>query len=136
MISALTFAWLCLSTMFLILWLIHLRINNAGIVDLGWGMGFIMLVLIYTDHFEGYYLRDLMLISLIVVWGLRITFFLIKRLAHERGEDGRYQIIRQAWGRHIALKFFILFSKRIAQPRLSQLTSLPLTSSLQSLPTG
>ncbi len=101
--------FLSVALLFFILWVIHLRIKNAGIVDVGWGLGFIMLCGIDIAYGQGLNLRNSLLLLMVVLWGSRITFFLIKRISREGHEDKRYQKMRDSWGRPIALKFLFFF---------------------------
>lgn len=95
--------------LFFVIWLIHLALKNAGVVDIGWGLGFILLCGIDVMLGNGFNLRNTLLFIMVTLWGLRIALFLIKRIAVEKDEDRRYQKIRQEWGNNIALKFFFFF---------------------------
>lgn len=95
--------------LFFILWIIHIFLNNAGVVDVGWGMGFIILSGIYSWMGQGFNFRNTLYFILVSLWGLRIVFFLLKRLVKEGYEDRRYQKIRKDWGGNMTLKFFFFF---------------------------
>lgn len=76
-----------------LLWILSLRIKNAAIVDVFWGIGFVILSWIgfyYSEH-EYRYLLPL----LVTIWGLRLSYHIAKRT---RGapEDRRYKAMRQA----------------------------------------
>lgn len=95
--------------LFLILWLVHLWFKNAGIVDVGWGIGFIILCGVYFVQSSALEARHALFFLMVALWGLRITLFLLKRLLHDREEDKRYQRLRQEWGSQLNLKFFFFF---------------------------
>lgn len=95
--------------MFFMIWVIHLFLKNAGVVDVGWGLGFIILCGIYIVLGEGFNLRNTLFFLMVALWGMRIVLFLINRLASDREEDRRYQKIRNEWGGNIALKFLFFF---------------------------
>ena len=40
-------------TLFLLIWVVHLVLKNAGIVDIGWGLGFILLCVVYILNGHG-----------------------------------------------------------------------------------
>ncbi len=95
-------------SMMLILWLIHLKIKNAGIVDVGWGLGFILLSCVYAMMGEPT-LRSRLMVVMVGLWGIRIVQLLLRRIFTDKEEDKRYQKIRSDWGSHISLKFFFFF---------------------------
>lgn len=96
-------------SLFFGIWLIYLVCKNAGIVDVGWGLGFMILCGIYIVMGEGWTLRNVVLMIMVGLWGMRIVLFLLKRLMHDQEEDRRYQQIRRDWGKHIDLKFMLFF---------------------------
>ncbi|PWH16542.1 MAG: hypothetical protein DDG59_09245 [Anaerolineae bacterium] len=81
------------------LWLLSLRIHNAGIVDVFWGIGFVMVVwgafLLSGDEFVP---RKLLIGSLVTVWGLRLAMHILIR-NWGKPEDFRYAAWREAAGR-------------------------------------
>ena len=101
--------FLSVSSLMCCLWLIHLALKNAGVVDIGWGLGFIILSGLYFFNGVGFNLRNSMCYTMVVLWGLRISLFLIKRTFTEGREDQRYQKMRREWGKHISLKFLFFF---------------------------
>lgn len=94
--------------MMLFLWLLHLAIKNAGVVDIGWGLGFILISGIYLLMGEPTWRSRIMFI-MVALWGLRIVHLLIRRIRREKDEDRRYQKIRSEWGGNLNLKFFFFF---------------------------
>jgi len=107
--------------MMLVLWVIHVRIGNASIVDPGWAFGLPLLATAYAVLGSGYVLRKWLLAGMVVVWGTRLGLHLLLRiLGHP--EEGRYQELRRQWKTHLALKFFIFFQ---FQALLDVFLSLP-----------
>jgi len=57
-----------------LLWLLNLRLKNASIVDIFWGLGFIIVFWITTwlnlDSFSN---RTILLGTLVSIWGLRLS---------------------------------------------------------------
>ncbi len=94
--------------MMFLVWLIHLPLKNAGIVDVAWAFGLALLAAIYALLGDGDILRKWIFASLVIVWGLRLTVHLFVRVTgHE--EDGRYAQMRKEWGGNIPLKFLAFF---------------------------
>jgi steroid 5-alpha reductase family enzyme len=80
------------------LWIVSLPLRNASIVDIFWGTGFIVMGLYYflvspnSSHFRG-----LLVLSMTVIWGLRLTLHLAIRNTGA-GEDFRYAAWREESG--------------------------------------
>ena len=100
--------------LFFAMWIYHLIIKNAAIVDVGWGLGFILLCLIYILEGHGFNLRNTICLIMILLWGLRIVFYLLKRFTAEKEEDKRYKKIRQGFGEMAWLKFLLIFEFQAA----------------------
>ena len=81
----------------LLVWLVSLRLNDAGIIDLVWGLGFVLVVWavwLRSDHPQS---THWILPVLTTVWGLRLSGYLAWR-NHGQPEDRRYQEMRWKWG--------------------------------------
>ena len=81
----------------LLFWLMSIPLRNVAIVDLAWGLGFILvanLTLILTG-IEG--ISSWLLPLLTTIWGLRLSGYLYWR-NHGKPEDKRYQAMRQHRG--------------------------------------
>lgn len=106
----------------LILWLFCVQKRNAGIVDLGWGVGFILTMLSFFALGDGSLSKTLVLLIMVAVWGGRLTWFLFRRFDIDK-EDPRYAHMRLKWGEeHSDFKFLILF---VFQGVLITVLSLP-----------
>jgi steroid 5-alpha reductase family enzyme len=81
-----------------LLWLLSLRLKDASIVDPFWGGGFVIANWLYfsltDDGFNG---RQWLLTLLVTIWGLRLSFYLLRRNLG-KGEDFRYQTWREEEG--------------------------------------
>ncbi|HMY35813.1 MAG TPA: DUF1295 domain-containing protein [bacterium] len=89
-----------------IVWIIHLIIRRADIVDIAWAYSLAILAGMFAllSPYEG--LRPVLMAALVGVWGFRLGTHLLLRIAgHE--EDGRYQQMRRE-GKG-ALEFFWFF---------------------------
>lgn len=89
--------------------------KNGGIVDVFWGFGFSVMVLYYayvSSHGAGFGigLRGQLLIGMVLLWSLRLTFYLLLRfLRLYPEEDPRYRAFREAWGERARLGMFLAF---------------------------
>ncbi len=106
-----------------VLWAIAMRVSNAGFVDVGWTIGLPVLGLLYAGLGPGYWLRQWLLAAMVLVWGVRLGWHLLRRVL-AGPEDGRYREIRQRWaGQNIGLRFLWFFE---FQGLLDVLLSLPM----------
>jgi len=109
--------------LFFLMWVIHLILKNAAIVDVGWGLGFILLCVEYILRGQGFNLRNIICLVMIVLWGMRIILYLLRRFAAEKQEDKRYKKIRQEFGQMAWLKFLFIFEFQAA---LEMIIGIPL----------
>ena len=80
-------------------WLLSLKLRDSSIVDITWGLGFVLIAWLTFLNSTGFFGRKLLIVILVTAWGLRLAIYLAKRnLGH--GEDRRYQAIRRKWGKH------------------------------------
>lgn len=81
-------------------------ITDNSIVDIAWGIGFILVsgfVLLQTALFET---RHIILFTLIAIWGLRLSYHIGSR---HKGEDWRYAKWRSEWTYVKTRSFFQVF---------------------------
>lgn len=104
-----------------VVWMIHIPMKNAGIVDVAWAFGLSLLALLYALMGNGDTLRKWVMASMVIIWGLRLTVHLfIRVVGHE--EDGRYQQMRRDWKGNITLKFLGFF---LIQALLNSVLAIP-----------
>ncbi|OTN90265.1 hypothetical protein A5819_002764 [Enterococcus sp. 7E2_DIV0204] len=88
-------------TYFTLLFFLAQYLHNNSIVDLAWGMGFVLVAI------TGYFIMpqkttaSTIVLVLVTVWGLRLFFHLAKRNIG-KPEDYRYVNMRKRWGHHFA----------------------------------
>ncbi|MBN2481933.1 MAG: DUF1295 domain-containing protein [Bacteroidales bacterium] len=111
-------------SMMFILWIISIWIKNVSIVDLFWGFGFVVVCFIYYLKTGGFEIRKVLLLTMVCVWGLRLSVYLSWR-NHGKGEDFRYKKFRKDYGEHRYwwISFFQTF---LIQGVLMWLVSAPL----------
>jgi len=105
-----------------VLWLIHLKTNNAAVVDFGWALGLAQFAVIYAALGNGYLPRRILIGAIAGIWGLRLATHLLFDRVIGQPEEGRYQQLRKEWGGNIKLKFLFFFE---FQALLDVLLSLP-----------
>lgn len=94
--------------MMTMLWVIYVYTKNAGIVDIGWALGFVLTALAFMILGDGSPLRKFFMFTLISLWALRLAWYLYSRFSI-RQEDPRYKEIRGKWSGAVDLKVLLLF---------------------------
>jgi steroid 5-alpha reductase family enzyme len=124
------FIWACVT----LLWLLSVALRNVSIVDIFWGMGFVLANGLYFLLGAGDPSRKALLLVLVSLWGLRLTVYLAWRNVG-KGEDFRYQQFRQTYGpaRYWWISYFQVF---LLQGVLMWLIAMPLAAGMQLLPDG
>lgn len=80
-----------------VVWGISIRAKDASVVDIAWGMTFVLTAWVTRFTADGYEPRKNLLVALSTIWGLRLSLYLAKRnLGH--GEDPRYVSMRERGG--------------------------------------
>ena len=83
--------------------------KNNSIVDIGWGIGFILIALMLMLISKNLNIKDLFLFAMILAWGLRLAFHVYFR-SRGKEEDFRYAQWRRDWGKNAAvIAFFKVF---------------------------
>jgi steroid 5-alpha reductase family enzyme len=105
-------------------WVVAVRIRNAGIVDVAWSANFTLLAVLYATLGAGFLPRRLLIGGMTIAWSLRLASYLYRRVmgAHPV-EDGRYLRLREQWGRGANRRFFWFFQLQAA---LNLLLAAPL----------
>jgi len=96
-------------TMMLILWVIHLLIKNAAIVDVGWAAGLGLLSICYAITGPGYVTRKWMIAVMAGIWSLRLASYLLFTRVIGKPEEGRYVQLREDWKNNLPLRFLFFF---------------------------
>jgi steroid 5-alpha reductase family enzyme len=93
-----------------LIWIASVIKRDASIVDIFWGLGFVVLSVVYFIAAEdGYTGRKLLILALAGVWGLRLSGHILARnWGHD--EDPRYQNFRRRYGKgYCWISFFQVF---------------------------
>lgn len=107
----------------LLLWVLGTLRRDVSIVDVFWGLGFVIvawLALYMNTPVPG---RSLLLAVLTTVWGMRLSLYLLWRNWNQ-GEDRRYATMRRRHGRHFW--WVSLFTVFLLQAVILWFVSLPI----------
>lgn len=106
----------------IILWIIYLFQHNAGIVDIGWGLSFLITAWAYLFLGSGNLLKMLVMTAMVTVWAARLITHLYQRYDANK-EDLRYTHMREKWGGDSNGALFLMLF--IFQGVLAVILSLP-----------
>src|SRR5712664_60254 len=110
------------AAMMFALWLVHLLIRNAAIVDVGWAAGLATLAVFYAIEGPGYSARKWAIAAMAGFWGLRLAVYLLFSRVVGKPEEGRYVQLRREWKTNLPLRFLFFFE---FQALLTVVLSLP-----------
>lgn len=110
------------AAMMFALWLVHLRIRNAAVVDVGWAAGLATLAIFYAVAGPGYWARKWAIAAMAAFWGLRLAAYLLFSRVLGKPEEGRYVQLRREWKTNLPLRFLFFFEFQAA---LTVVLSLP-----------
>jgi steroid 5-alpha reductase family enzyme len=78
-------------------WLLSLLKRDASIVDVFWGLGFVLLAWGWAVPAGVATVRRWLVPALVTVWGVRLAVHIFLR-GRGQGEDWRYRAMRERWG--------------------------------------
>lgn len=109
---------------FSLIWILSVLLKNASIVDIFWGLGFVMVNGFYFFTTPGFSTLNIFTIVLVSLWGLRLSAYIFLRNLG-KPEDYRYQEFRKNYGekRYWWFSYFQVF---LLQGTLVWLISAPL----------
>ncbi|HUT79927.1 MAG TPA: DUF1295 domain-containing protein [Candidatus Bathyarchaeia archaeon] len=87
--------------------------KDNSLVDLGWALGFMSMgwiSFIYNGIVSGNWssIRQIVIISLVTVWGIRLMTYIIVRKIIRKDEDIRFKGFREDWKKNFYLKSFLI----------------------------
>jgi steroid 5-alpha reductase family enzyme len=113
-----------IGALMVVVWLISLVTHDASIVDMIWGLGFVVSAWVTNLAAGQASARGLLLSVLVTVWGLRLSGYLVWRNLG-KPEDYRYQEMREKSGDRFWLES--LFRVFLLQGALMWVISVPVT---------
>jgi steroid 5-alpha reductase family enzyme len=97
--------WIAMTLLFCL----AMVLKNNSIVDVGWGLGFVLVAGLSAVRKPGFEPRHALITALVLVWGIRLAAHIFRR-NRKRGEDFRYAAWRESWGRGFVLRsYFQIF---------------------------
>ena len=78
-------------------WMLSLRLQDASVADIFWGLGFVMLAWLYGLLSPALTQRSWLVAALMTLWGTRLSAHIFRRHVGQ-GEDPRYQAMRASHG--------------------------------------
>jgi len=90
---------------FLLFFLVAQSIKNNGIVDIGWGIGFVLIAWFMAITKGGSNAATLLITFCVTLWGTRLFYHIIKRNLG-KPEDFRYANWRKEWGKWVVIRSF------------------------------
>ena|GEM_PF-2949009 len=110
-------------------WLLSLILRDVSIVDIFWGLGFVVIVWNTLFRADEWTYWAVLLATMTTIWGIRLGGYLLWR-NWGKPEDYRYQSLRKRFGSSFPLlSLAIVF---LLQAALIWVVSLPLQTSLIS----
>ncbi|MFZ0015677.1 MAG: DUF1295 domain-containing protein [Acidimicrobiia bacterium] len=96
MAELLSTAAIVIAGLMLVTWLVSVLIDDASIVDIVWGLGFVIVVwaTLPASPVDTITDRAVLMTALVTIWGLRLTGYLAWRNIG-KGEDRRYRQMRK-----------------------------------------
>ncbi len=94
---------------FLVFFILATLIRNNSIVDIAWGLGFVLVTLFAYLRGQHFSLVGTLSLVLVALWGLRLSSHILRR-NWKKPEDFRYAKWREEWGRWLLIRgFFQIF---------------------------
>lgn len=119
-------AAIVITVLMLLLWLLSIRRSDVSIIDIGWGLGFVLIA--WTSWLRGSQSvtaghPSILLPTLVTLWGARLSIYLFWR-NHGKPEDYRYRHMREKCGD--SFWFVSLITIFLLQGVIMWIVSLPL----------
>jgi steroid 5-alpha reductase family enzyme len=108
---------------FMILFVVAQIIKNNSIVDIGWGIGFVISSWSVYFILGEFSISNMIVLLLVSLWGVRLFYHIAKRNIG-KPEDFRYLNWRKAWGKYVVPRAFLQVF--LLQATLQVLIALPI----------
>ncbi len=110
-----------------LLWVLSLVKKNASIVDIFWGLGFVIVGWASAINADQVSALGKVVLALVTLWGLRLSMYLGIR-NHGKPEDFRYVAMRKHYGARFPI--ISLFTVFLLQGAIMMVVSLPVQIAL------
>ncbi|HEX7557046.1 MAG TPA: DUF1295 domain-containing protein [Leptolinea sp.] len=82
----------------LLIWAASVRLKNSSIVDIFWGLLFVLAAwIVFFSSPDGFFFRKILVAGMVSIWGLRLAWHVYRR-NHGKPEDFRYAAWRTQHG--------------------------------------
>ena len=81
-------------------------LKNNSVVDIGWGIGFVLTAWILFFFSGSYGIGKIIVNIMVSLWGIRLFYYILKR-NWGKPEDFRYQKWRKDWGKYVIPRAFL-----------------------------
>jgi steroid 5-alpha reductase family enzyme len=106
-----------------LLFLLSVYLKDNSIADIFWGIGFLQ-VAVHSFILSGtFIISQLIFSSLILLWSLRISIYILSKKFLKKGEDPRYADWRKTWKHFYVRSFFQVY---IFQAILLLIVAIPI----------
>lgn len=102
-------AYLFMTVVMGMLWVVQKKIRNAAIGDVGWCVGLILTVLWYATQASGSFERIFLPVMLVTLYAGRLGLYILFNRVIGKEEDARYRRLRQEWGESESAKMLAYF---------------------------
>ncbi|MDH4084602.1 MAG: DUF1295 domain-containing protein [Nitrospira sp.] len=102
-------AYLFMTVVMGMLWVVQKKIRNAAIGDVGWCCGLILTVLWYATQASGSFERIFLPVMLVTLYAGRLGLHILFTRIIGKEEDARYQRLRREWGESESAKMLAYF---------------------------
>lgn len=110
MLAMLLLTLAAVAAAFAALFFVARRVDNFGLVDMAWSLGFAPVAVFFAWGGHGDPVRRATVAVMVGFWSLRLGGHLARRvLGHHPVEDGRYQQLRRDWAGQLDVKMFLFF---------------------------
>lgn len=106
MVTVIIQSYLAVLSMMAVACIIAFIIKDNSIVDIAWGLGFVLIAWYTFLRFSGQGLNQLLLTLAVTLWGLRLAIYIVLR-KRGKGEDFRYKDFRDRWGKWFIIKSIV-----------------------------
>ncbi len=101
------FAIILLLVFMTLVFVVALRHEDNSIVDIAYGLAFVLVAWSTFLVFGSGHGRQLLVLTLVTIWGLRLAGHILLRKRGEAGEDFRYRQWREDWGTTFIWRSFL-----------------------------
>ncbi|MCP4912035.1 MAG: DUF1295 domain-containing protein [Oligoflexia bacterium] len=96
--------------LFNIFFIISLATKDMSVIDLAWGLAFLLMAYAVNTNFQSWSLPYIIIFLYTLVWSLRLTYYIYQR-NKRTGEDFRYKKMKEQWkGNFYLHSYFKVFT--------------------------